>query len=128
MSDTSKWGEVPAPSRQLGPLRQQILGAFSRKSGAGPYTCSVQETIMEILAIAEKEEKLMSIWNKLFGKQPRPSKPIASHFVKNQEVAQHADTIMDIEEAQHRGDSAAADKLAHDFVKSQFAKRGIKID
>jgi hypothetical protein len=70
----------------------------------------------------------MSFWKKVFGKQPSPSKPSASHFVKNQELAEHADAIMDMEEARRRGDSAGADKLANDFIKSRFAKRGIKIE
>jgi len=69
----------------------------------------------------------MSVWNKLFGKQPSPSKPIA-HFVKNQDLAEHADAIMDMEEARRRGDSAEADKMADDFIKSRFAKHGIKLE
>lgn len=70
----------------------------------------------------------MSFLKKLFGKQPGPSKPTAAHFVKNKDLAEHADAIMDMEEARRRGDSAGADKLAHDFVKSRFAKHGIKIE
>ena len=70
----------------------------------------------------------MSFLKKLFGKEPGSSKPTAAHFIKNKELAEHADAIMEMEEARRRGDSAGADKMAHDFVKSQFAKRGIKID
>jgi hypothetical protein len=70
----------------------------------------------------------MSFWKKLFGKQTEPSKPKAADYIKNKDLAEHADAIMDMEEARRRGDKAGADKMAHDFVKNQFAKRGIKID
>lgn len=68
----------------------------------------------------------MSFWNKLFGGGSRPTEPKAEPKAKV--IAEHVDAIMDIEEAQRRGDSTGADRLAHEFVKSRFAKRGIKIE
>jgi hypothetical protein len=78
--------------------------------------------------IPKTSSQPMSFWEKIFGKQPRPSKPMAADYIKNKDLAEHADAIMDMEEARRRGDSAEAKRLAHDFIKSRFAKRGIKID
>jgi hypothetical protein len=63
----------------------------------------------------------MNFWNKLFGGGSKPTEP------KAKVIAEHVDAIMDIDEAQRRGDSAEADRLAHEFVKSRFEKHGIKI-
>ena len=58
--DARERAGISGRSRPPEPLRQPLLRKLSHNSGAGVYTCAIQETIMEILVKTRQKVGLMS--------------------------------------------------------------------